>query len=49
MKNEAISTKYLDGLRAIGCLMVLIYHLSFFLPGTGIGKITRGGMQLATF
>lgn len=49
MKNESISTKYLDGLRTIGCLMVLIYHLSFFLPGTGIGKFTRGGYAVTYF
>ena len=49
MKNESISTKYLDGLRTIGCLMVLIYHLSFFLPGTGIGKLTRGGYAVTYF
>ena len=49
MKNENISTKYLDGLRTIGCLMVLVYHLSFFLPGTGVGKITRGGYAVTYF
>ena len=47
--NEGVSTKYLDGMRLFGCLSVLWFHLGFFLPGSGIGRIFYGPYAVTYF
>ena len=47
--NENVSTKYLDGLRVIGAFTVLWFHLGFFLPGSGMGRIFFGPYAVTYF